>query len=235
MRPLIISLVAALGMAAALPARADLVSDATIAYQQGHYQRAEALYRQLAEQGYVVAYSVLGVMYAQGQGVKQDYAEAARWYQVAAEQGIAASQSALAGLYFTGRGVPRDVDTALYWYIEAGRRGDMAAQFHLGTLYETGQGGIPVDYERAARWYRYAAERGNPSARFNLAGLYERGQGVPQDDVRAYMWLDLAASGGWRHAEKERNRLAKGMTAQQIVEARQLRQSCQTSGFRACE
>ena len=58
---------------------------------------------------------------------------------------------------------------------------------------------------------------------------------VNQDDVRAYMWLDFAADSGWRHAEKERNRLAKSMSAQQIVEARQLRQACMASAFRDCE
>ena len=39
-----------------------------------------------AEQGLVQAQYNLGDMYEQGQGVRQDYAEAFRWYRKAAEQ-----------------------------------------------------------------------------------------------------------------------------------------------------
>jgi len=44
----------------------------------------EAL-RAKAEQGDVSAQFNLGVMYDDGEGVPQDYAEAIRWYRVAAE------------------------------------------------------------------------------------------------------------------------------------------------------
>ena len=29
---------------------------------------------------------------------------------------------------------------------------------------------------------------------FNLGAMYKNGRGVPQDDVQAYMWFNLAAS-----------------------------------------
>ena len=45
-------------------------------------------YRLAAEQGYADAQYNLGVMYANGHGVSQDYAEAAKWYRLAAEQGM---------------------------------------------------------------------------------------------------------------------------------------------------
>jgi len=41
-------------------------------------------------------------MYTNGEGVVQDYAEAAKWYRKAAEQGYARAQSALGFMYNTG-------------------------------------------------------------------------------------------------------------------------------------
>ena len=51
-----------------------------------------------AEQGFATAQYNLGIMYANGEGVPQDDAEAVKWSRLAAEQGYASAQ-------FTG--VPR--------------------------------------------------------------------------------------------------------------------------------
>ena len=47
---------------------------------------------QLAEQGNADAQYNLGVMYYNGRGVRQDYAEAVKWYRQAAEQGYPQAQ-----------------------------------------------------------------------------------------------------------------------------------------------
>ena len=39
-----------------------------------------------------------------------------------------------------------------------------------------------------------SAEQGDAEAQFNLGVMYATGDGVPQDDVSAHMWLNLAAS-----------------------------------------
>lgn len=216
------------------PARSDGVQEATAAYQRGDYPMALKLYRGLADEGEPVAFSILGLMYSNGQGTPKDYGEAARWYRRAAEQGIAVSQTSLAGLYFNGKGVPRDVGQAIYWYRQAAEQGDSSAQFSLASIYEEGHG-VPVDHELAMSWFRRAAAQGNPSARFSLAGMYETGRGAPSDAVRAYLWYDLAASTGWKLAVKARDTLAKRMTASQIVEARQMHVACLESNFDRCE
>ena len=45
-----------------------------------------------AEQGQAEAQYTLGFMYAKGEGVPQDYAEAMKWFRKAAEQGHAEAQ-----------------------------------------------------------------------------------------------------------------------------------------------
>ena len=63
------------------------------------------MYRQAAEQGYAEAQFNLGVMYDNGQGAKQDHAEAVRLYREAAEQGCAEAQFILGVMYDNGKGV----------------------------------------------------------------------------------------------------------------------------------
>jgi uncharacterized protein len=55
-----------------------------------------------AEQGYAEAQYNLGVMYGNGNGVVQDYAEAVKWYRLAAEQGNAKAQNNLGVMYEYG-------------------------------------------------------------------------------------------------------------------------------------
>jgi TPR repeat protein len=54
-------------------------------------------------------------MYYNGQGVQQDYSEAAKWTRKAAEQGYAPAQAHLGVLYWNGQGVQQDVVLAYMW------------------------------------------------------------------------------------------------------------------------
>jgi len=69
-----------------------------------------------AEAGDAEAQHNLGVRYANGQGVPQDDAEAARWYRLAADQGLALAQVNLGVRYENGRGVPQDYIEAHMWF-----------------------------------------------------------------------------------------------------------------------
>jgi uncharacterized protein len=50
----------------------------------------------------------LGAMYARGQGVPQDFAQAFDWFGKAADHGNADAQVSLGELYAEGYGVPQD-------------------------------------------------------------------------------------------------------------------------------
>lgn len=69
-----------------------------------------------AAQGDAEAQGVLGRMYAQGWGVPQDYAQAAKWYEKSAAQGNMFAQGALGVLYGKGFGVPQDYARAYMWF-----------------------------------------------------------------------------------------------------------------------
>ena len=62
-------------------------------------------WRESAERGEAWAQYNLGVSYANGEGVVQNYVEAVKWYRKAAEQGYAQAQFNLALMYARGGGV----------------------------------------------------------------------------------------------------------------------------------
>src|SRR6266478_7151402 len=64
--------------------------------------------RHLAEQeDDQYAQVILGIYYANGRGVPQDYVAAATWYRKAAAHGEPRAQNYLGELYENGRGVPK--------------------------------------------------------------------------------------------------------------------------------
>ena len=155
-----------------------------------------------------------------------DYATAIREWRPLAKQGVADAQYNLGVMYRKGRGVPQDDAEAVKWYRKAAEQGHAVAPVSLGVMYVRGRG-VRQDYAAALQWWRKAAEQGVAGAQNNLGVLYSDGRGVPQDYVQAHMWLTLAAS---RHppgedrdqSVKNRDHVAKRMTAAQISEAEKL-------------
>ena len=170
-----------------------------------------------ADAGDAEAQKTLGECYSNGQGVKQDYAQAAQWYRKAADQGNAAAQAALGELYEAGQGVQHDDAEAAKWYLRAASQGHAPGQYSLALLYLMGHG-VRQDIAEALKWYRQAAEQGHALAQFNLGVRYKEGKGVAPDPVGAYKWLSLAASRGVPDAAQTRAALEQGMTRQQIKE-----------------
>ena len=74
-----------------------------------------------AEMGNSIAQFNLGVMYAKGEGVEKDYAEALKWFRKAAEQGNSVAQYSLGLMYYIGQGVEKDHVEAYAWYNLAAR------------------------------------------------------------------------------------------------------------------
>src|SRR3990167_7573350 len=122
------------------------------AYGKGNYPAALKEFRPLAAKGNAAAQSILGFMYANGQGVPQDYNKAEAWYRKAAAQGDADAQTFLGIMYGRGQGVPQDYKEAAAWYRKAAEQGNAPAQFNLGVMYANGQG-VPLDMVEAYKWF----------------------------------------------------------------------------------
>lgn len=65
---------------------------------EADYVRAAECFKEAAEGGYAPAQNNLGKLFAAGQGVPRDDAEACRWFRRAAEQGDAGGQFSMGNL-----------------------------------------------------------------------------------------------------------------------------------------
>jgi TPR repeat protein len=142
-------------------------------------------WRKAAEQGHANAQDNLGLAYANGEGVPQDYTEAARWYRKAADQGYARAQYNLGCSYTFGQGVVQDYVEAAKWYRKSADQGDARGQYNLGVMYDNGDG-VAQDNVQAHIWMnlaaahagpddgkKYAAARDRVAARMNPAQIAE--------------------------------------------------------------
>ena len=176
-----------------------------------------------------------GVAYAQdfNKGLeaydKGDYATALREWSALAEQGHAKAQYNLGLMYGNGKGVTQDYKEAVKWFRKSAEQGHAAAQYSLGVMYGNAQ-----DYKEAVKWYRKSAEQGNAMAQFNLGMMYGNGDGVLQDDVYTHMWFNIAASNGSDGAMKNRDIVAKIMTAADISKAQERARVCVRKKYKGC-
>jgi len=112
--------------------------------------------RARAEQGDAEAQGSLGTIYANGDGVTQDYAEAMRWYRRAADQGDFYAQHNIGVMYNNGEGVRQDYAEARRWYRLSANQGWPDAYSSLGLMYHHGRG-VVQDYVEAHMWFHLAA------------------------------------------------------------------------------
>jgi hypothetical protein len=69
---------------------------------------------------------------------------------------------------------------------------------------------------------RALAEQGDANAQNNLGFMYVAGDGVPEDNVLAYMWYNLAAAQENEVAQVLKDFIEEEMTREQIAEGQRL-------------
>ena len=143
-----------------------------------HNVRTFLHYQSAAQEGDTTAMNNIGVMYANGRGVDQDYDEAIIWFSEAARQGNATAQNNLCIVYN-----------------------------HLGWMYAKGVG-VDQDYGQAFDWFTKAAEQGHAEAQYNLGVMYANGDHVLHDGVEAVEWLRRAAEQGDTEAQSTLRKLS---------------------------
>ncbi|MES2602682.1 MAG: hypothetical protein V4602_17915 [Pseudomonadota bacterium] len=178
-----------------------------------------AALRTAANKGDPGAAFEIGIRYAEGKGVAQDYATAATWYERAAQGGIVPATFRLGTLYEKGLGVKKDAVAARGYYLQAAEKGSAKAMHNLAVLDADG-GGAGPNYKSASQWFRKAAERGVADSQFNLGILYARGIGVEQNLAESFKWFSLAAAQGDADSGRKRDDIAKRLDPQSLAAAK---------------
>lgn len=176
-----------------VPANQDLAYGA---YQRGLYVTAfrEATARLDRDKSDAAAMTLIGELFNQGLGVRQDVREAAEWYRLAAKQGDAHAMASLGLMAIDGRGVPKDPVAGRDWLEQAAARAEPSAAYNLALGLLSGGGGAGI--ERAASLLKIAASAEIGDAQHDLGVLYARGQGVPKDLEEAVRWYARSARNG---------------------------------------
>ncbi len=111
-------------MGLASPALADL-EVARDLMETGEFEAAREALWPAARSGNAEAEELIGVMYALGLGVEQDYERAFEWYLRSAMKGHAGAQSGVGWYYEVGLGMPApDLVRAYMWYVLSTIGGD---------------------------------------------------------------------------------------------------------------
>jgi hypothetical protein len=121
------------------------------AYKKGDYETAFNELLPLAETGDHRAMYAVGSMYAAGNGVEQDLAEAMKWFKEAAKYGRPDAHYKIGLMYEQGLGVEQNYRKALHWYGIAAKHGYGYAQYKIGLFYSTGQG-VKQDLVKSYAW-----------------------------------------------------------------------------------
>lgn len=172
----------------------------------------------LADQGDAQAQYQLGNRYAKGYDVAIDIQAAEAWYLKSANLGYAEAQYALGTLYEDLPGTAPSNTPSFNVAPELDGLSALVAGANPGTTFDLciqiGDG--PIE---AIKWYRLAAAQGHTSAQLKLGNIYELGRGVPQDDMLAYMWFDIAAKQGREESFAYRKTIAARLDPELIAEA----------------
>lgn len=174
----------------AIPAMAA-PTEAIQAFNNGDYATALRDCEAPAKAGDSVCQDVMGLLYADGHGVKADQAIAAHWFQLSAEQGNPIAAYNLGSAYEHGEGVPKNLAMAENWYAKAAATGLPYAQWRLGALAI-----LRNDWKAGVKWMRPAAAQGLPPAQFALGLAYEAGKGARRNEKTAAKWYLAAADHG---------------------------------------
>ncbi len=160
-------------------------------YKQGKYKKAMDSFLIASNNNDNQAMLVIGIMYANGDGVKKDQNKSFNWFTKAANAGNFHAYLKLGNLYAS----KEDFKNAFKWFEKAALKGDNKAAYNLGYFY-TGGLGIPMDLKEAFKWYKISAKDGNINAQINLGFAYMSGHGTDKDLKQASFWIKKAKDTG---------------------------------------
>jgi TPR repeat protein len=126
---MLMRILSAVGLASVFAgtAVAGPLEDGEAAYQSGNFAAAFQLLNPLAAQGDADAQYDLGCLYANGEGVSQNVAQAVVWFAAAAARGMPPAEAVLGVMYSRGLGVPQDDELAGDWLRKAAAQNTAAA------------------------------------------------------------------------------------------------------------
>lgn len=154
----------------------ELFENGNEAYKKKKYKDALGWWEKADARGSANASLQLGLLYENGQIVKQNTEKAMEYYLKSADMGNVTAQCLLGLRYTTGKdGIEQDQRKALEFFRRAAERGDDASQFYLGVRYILGDGGVK-DPARGFEWLQKCIVQNGKAAANAKATLAKMGK-----------------------------------------------------------
>lgn len=163
-------------------------------------------FRKRASQGDPEGCYRIGLVFARGKAVSQDFVAASQWFHQAANVGHSGAQTSIAWMCELGMGVERNEQLAIEWYLRAARQNHPVALFNLAVMVADGRG-TPKDDRQAVEYLVLAANAGVPDAFFSLGKMVLAGRGITRDYEHAIEYFRRAIELKHGAAARELGRL----------------------------
>ncbi len=200
-------------LALAACASAPGIDDVRAAQYRGDHETALRLARDLAARGHSGVHYLIGIAYAKGEGVAQDFDEADRWFARFVEMRKGKryltfsenSEEAVASFYDIAytrpMGQALNSERAVIWYERSAAAGSARALRRLGHLHMQGRGAAK-DAAKALVFYRRAAAAGDASSHYYTGKLYLSGElGAPDPKRAREAFVEGVENGDYFSAE----------------------------------
>ncbi len=169
-----------------LPGHGDYIKGMNLLLgTQGDPAPSEALswFLNAADDYHPQAQHNLGLIYFDANSDLLDYQTAYEWFNRAQEDDYVLSKAYLAWMNALGLGTPADMKLALNWFVES-----------LPVPAETSPQAKAPSMGSSTQAVMLRAQKGDLEAMLELSKRYRFGDGVSLDLVKAFRWLDMAAS-----------------------------------------
>lgn len=135
-------------------------------YNDGDPVTARCWFLKAAKQGFARSQNELGLLYQDGEGVKQDNEKAKYWFEQAAKNGHAGGMNNLAAIYM----LEGDTDKAIPWFQRSADLGYVEALYNLAMCYRDGKG-VKKNLNKAKELLQTAAEKGDVMSAIELMNM----------------------------------------------------------------
>lgn len=159
-------------------------------YYENNFIKARFFYEISAQQNNYYSY-VLGFLYENGIGIKQDLLKAVEYYALSSEKNNYMARFNLGFFYLKGIGIQKNYQKAIECFQLAYEHIPIALIF-LGRIFTNGLG-VAKDFPKAKYYYELAAEKNIPDAYNSLGKMYFFGQGVEKNYATAKFYFEQAA------------------------------------------
>ena len=134
----------------------------------------------------------LGLIYYEGQYIRQDINKALHYFLLASNQNDSEAQFNLGFIYNEGKYIACDINKAIHYYSLAANQNHSGAQLNLGIIYYEGKS-VMQDINKALHYFLLASNQNDSRAQLYLGFIYNEGKCVIRDIYKAIHYYSLAA------------------------------------------